>query len=241
MESNHNYNCNTPTKQPLVKKSLIRGIGTQDAILPDGSRKRLLVLDQDQDKYKDFVMSFRARGGDYKLKNIDPAAVGIFFHLATTVMNHHNVCNITMDECADMVGKSVPSVKKWFRELIDSGYIKRIKPGTYMLSPYKTIKIRKKYFGILETAWKTGRINDIQPAIEKLDEKTREETARNKALVKKAEASVLKKRLTIPEAPIIAIDAAQELEYMMEVKEEEYIQQRIELAEKLASKQHQPQ
>ena len=237
--SNFKYNGNTRVKQPLSKGSLVKGAETQEAILPDGSKKRMLVLAENQDKFRDFVMSFRNREEDVLM--IDPGALGVFHYLATTLMDYQNICQVTAKDLAKLVGKSSPVVKKWLNDLARHGYIKRIKPGVYMLSPYHTIQVRKRYFGIIERAWITGDVSKVRADMARLDEESRRETTRNKALVKKAEVSVLKKRLTIPEAPIIAIDAAQELEYMMEVKEEEYIQQRIELAEKLASKQHQPQ
>lgn len=238
-KSMNKYNSNPQHKQPLAKKSLVRGADTQEAILPDGRRKRLLVLDQDQDRHKDFVMSFRNRGGEDLM--IDPASMGLFYFLATTIMDYRNVCEITAETCAAKINKSVKTTKRYLAELTDTGYIKRIKPGIYMLSPYRTIQVRKKYFRILETAWETGLINDIRPAMERLDEKIREETARNKALVKKAEASVLKKRITIPEAPVIAVNEEEELDYMIAVKESELDQQRAELAEKIMTRQGQRQ
>lgn len=235
------YSGDAHVKQPLPlsKGSLVKGAEVQDAILPDGTKKRLLILAEDQDRYKDFVMTFRNREEDALM--IDPGALGIFHYLATTLMDYQNICQVTAKDLAKRVGKSSPVVKKWLTDLIQHGYVKRIKPGMYMLSPYHTIQVRKRYFDIIERAWITGDVSKVRADMARLDEESRRETTRNRNLVKKAEASVLKKRLTIPEAPIIAIDAAQELEYMMEVKEEEYIQQRIELAEKIASKQHQPQ
>lgn len=231
--SNSKYNGDTHVKQPLPlgKGSLVRGAEMQDAILPDGTKKRLLVLAEDQDRHKDFVMSFRNRGEDTLM--IDPGALGIFHYLATTYMDYKNTCQITAKDLAERVGKSVPVIKKWLNELIENGYAKRLKLGMYMLSPYHTIQVRKRYFGIIERAWITGDVSKVRADMARLDEESRRETTRNKKLVKKAEASIVAKKLTVPEAPIVALDEESEYQYIQTVKEEE-IEART--AERIAQK-----
>jgi hypothetical protein len=213
----------------------------QDAILPDGTKRRMLVLAEDQDRHKDFVMSFRNREEDTLM--IDPGALGIFHYLATTLMDYKNTCQVTAKDLAGRVGKSVPVIKKWLNELIENGYAKRLKLGMYMLSPYHTIQVRKRYFGIIERAWITGDVSKVRADMARLDEESRRETTRNKKLVKKAEASIVSKKLTVPEAPIVALDEESEYQYIQTVKEEEIEARTAErIAQKLKKQgQRQPQ
>lgn len=241
--SNSKYSGDTHVKQPLPlsKGSLVKGAETQEAILPDGSKKRMLVLAENQDKFRDFVMSFRNREEDVLM--IDPGALGIFHYLATTYMDYKNTCQITAKDLAERVGKSVPVIKKWLNELIENGYVKRLKLGMYMLSPYHTIQVRKRYFDIIEHAWITGDVSRVRADMAKLDEASRTETERNKNLVKKAEASAIAKRLTVPEAPIITMTEEEEYQYIKTVKEAELEARAAErIAKKLAKQgQRQPQ
>lgn len=229
--SNSKYNGSTHVKQPLSKGSLVRGAEIQDAILPDGRKKRMLILAEDQDRFKDFVMSFRNREEDALM--IDPGALGVFHYLATTLMDYKNTCQVTAKDLAGRVGKSSPVVKKWLNDLIQHGYIKRIKPGMYMLSPYHTIQVRKRYFDIIEHAWIKGDVSRVRADMAKLDESSRTETERNKNLVKKAEASAIAKRLTVPEAPIITMTEEEEYQYIKTVKEAEL---EARAAERIAQK-----
>jgi len=210
-------------EQPLSKSSLVKGMSMQDVILPDGNLKRMLVLAEDQDKFKDFVMVFRNRGG--KELMIDPTALGIFYFLATTHMDYRNVCEITAKTLAKQVHKSEPIVKKLLNELIEYGYVKRLKNGgMYMLSPYYTTQIRKRYFDILRKAWQTGNVSRIRADMEILDDAIARETELNKKLVKMAKANLKgeertssRESITIP----VAASTTDEYQYIKSVLEEE--------------------
>lgn len=222
------YNSQSVQKQPIEERPagvmpLVRGMEEQEVLLPNGTRRKLLVLDSDQEKYKDFSMVFKTREEGLF---VDVLALGVFHHLATAVSDQVNVCRVTVEEVARMAHKSKPTVLKAFNQLIEAQYIKRISAGVYLLSPYRTVQVRKRYFPILERAWKTENIDSIRLEMNRLDARTKDDTAKNRRMVQEAGCSAVREAVTLPEVELLPPE--ERVPYIQQVKREERLLKGIE-------------
>lgn len=217
-----NYNSNSVNKPPDTKKSQVKGMHTQDVLLADGSKRQIMVLERDRERFSDFVMVFRTtakdRGGEIM---VSATARGILHYLITDYMDYRNACEITAATCARKNHLSTKTVKKHLKELVDNGYIKRVRPGTYMVAPHVAMSISARYYDILARAWDMGNIDNVQFEIAKLNAKSKEETRRNRDMVREAGGSKVKHRCTVPEAPEVAITPEAEYSYIEAVVEAE--------------------
>lgn len=217
-----NYNSNSANKPPNMKKSQVKGAHTQDVLLADGSKRQILVLERDRERFCDFTMVFKTipknRGGE---SMISAVARGILHYLITDYMDYRNVCDITAETCACKIHIGKRTAKNHLKELADNGYIKRIRPGTYMVAPHVAMSISARYYDILARAWDMGNIDNIQFEIARLNEKSKEETKRNRDMVKEAGGSRIKHRCTVPEAPEVAATPAAEYSYIEAVVDAE--------------------
>lgn len=211
--------------RPEGKMPLVRGMEEQEVLLPSGAKRRLLVLDESQEKYKGFAMVFKGRE---EVLPMDPASLGIFHYLATVVADQYNLCSITVEQCAERAKKSRNTVAKYFTELQEAQYIRRIKDGQYMLSPYYTVQIRKRYFPILERAWRTGEVEKIRFEMARLDEVAKEATARNRRTVLEAGVSIVGEAVTVPEAESLPVD--ERIPYIRSLKKGERVAKALEKA-----------
>lgn len=221
------YNSRVTQKQPVKRPEgtmpLVRGMEEAEAVLPSGERRKLLVLDSDQEKYTGFSMVFKTPEVEM---DMDTGALGLFHHLAVAIADHTNVCLITVERCSKLIHKSKTVTARYFTELIDAEYIKRIKEGVYLLSPYRTVQVRKRYFPILERAWKTENIDSIRVEMNRLDAKTKEDTARNRKTVREAGCSAVREAVTLPEAELLPLE--ERVPYIQQVKRGERLLKGLE-------------
>ena len=222
------YNSSSERKQPVRpdgKIPLVRGMEEQEVLLPSGMKRRLLVLDESKEKHKDFSIVFRLHEEVFPM---DPASLGVFYYLATNLSDQYNVCLITISECARQAKKSRDTMAKWFAELQDAQYIKRVRDGVYMLNPHCTMQIRRQYLPILERAWRTGEVDKIKFEVAKLDAKIKEVTARNRQLVQDTKISAVPEAVTIPE--IEALPPEERVPYIQQVKRGQRLLKELEKA-----------
>jgi hypothetical protein len=221
-------------EKPRGKQTAVRDLSNQEVILPDGTTRTLLVIDSNKERNANFVMVFkdRNRGGS----TVDDAAMGVFYKLAVMFAEYNNVCSITTDAYAELTNVSRKTAEKRFKTLIDSGYMKKIRNGVYLLSPYKIMQLQKRYFPAIERAWNTGRIEDIAKDIASIDDKVRKTEKKHKAVVRQIGVSTIKRHITVPEA--FRFDNPEDQRsYIEAVKEAERYQIAKEQARDLAQPQ----
>lgn len=211
--------------KPKTKQTLVKHQSQQQVILPDGSTGKLLVIQDNGERYSSFVMIHKDSGR--RAGDMDDASLGLFYKLATMFADYKNLCPVTSEEIVEVTGVSRKTVESRLRKLVKAGYIKRIRNGLYMISPWRATQISKKYLPALESAWKTGRVDSIERDIAKIDADAKHKQQQNKKEVRQANLSPVIIRETIPEAVDID-DYAERQAYIADVKGAEKIAARLD-------------